>query len=368
MARSCAGSGTNFTRPGGIGYQRGMRWRTAVGFFVVGATGACAASAVVESPRAVEVRDAAPEASPAPEDAGVSDAPPTPSTPPTDAGAPVADDAATDASARACPPGEVEIPPTGPEGFRMMKGREGSHKVVLTRAFCMDENEVTVRQYAACVDAGRCLEPWTKDPFSTYPKLPDHPVNLVNWKKARTYCEWVGKRLPTEAEWEWAATGPEQYKYPWGNEPEPSCDLVDFTQFGAPKTRAGGDVGCHGGGPSKVGVHPAGDRLWPSGHVHDLAGNVWEWVEDSFAPFEKGQADAPPKVDPLVRNQTPMHPLRGGAWNRSFGGMAITFRAAAQFTYQVPGVGLRCVRGAPHPTPPPRHDVDVPGWRPPVKH
>jgi formylglycine-generating enzyme required for sulfatase activity len=274
-----------------------------------------------------------------------------------------ADGAPADGGARACPVGEVEIPATGPAGFRMMKGREGAHQVVLTKSFCMDANEVTVKAYAACVQAGACLEPWTHDPFSMYPKFPDYPVNLVSWTKARTYCEWVGKRLPTEAEWEWAATGPEQYKYPWGNAPEPSCDLVDFTKFGAPKTRAGGDVGCHGGGPSPVGAHPLGDRLWPDGHVHDLAGNVWEWVEDSFAPF-KGSAQV---EDPLVRNETPMHPLRGGAWNRSFGGMVITFRAAAQFTYQVPGVGFRCVRGAPHATPRPRHEHLVPGWKPPVK-
>ncbi len=286
----------------------------------------------------------------------------------TDASAPVdasgVTDSASAAAASLCPEGEVEIPGTPATGFRMMKGREGSHQVVLTHAFCMDAVEVTVKAYAACVVAGVCHEPWTHDPFSMYPRFPDHPVNMVSWTKAREYCTWVGKRLPTEAEWEWAATGPEQYKYPWGNEPEPSCDLVDFTKFGAPKTRAGGDVGCHGGGPSKVGAHPLGDRIWPSGHIHDLSGNVWEWVEDSYAPFD---AKAGVREDPLVRNSTPMHPLRGGAWNRSFGGMAITFRAAAQFTYQVPGVGFRCARGAPHPTPPPKHDQYVPGWRPPTR-
>lgn len=278
------------------------------------------------------------------------------------------DDAGTDAApapnarARACPDGEVEIPATGAQGFTMMKGRPEAHKVVLTKPFCLDQNEVTVREYAACVAKGSCREPHRHDPFSMYPNFPDHPVNLVDWQKSREYCAFVGKRLPTEAEWEWAATGPEHYKYPWGNAPEPSCDTVDFTKYGAPKTRAGGDVGCHGGGPSKVGAHPAGDRVWPGGHVHDLAGNVWEWVEDSFAPFKKGDAE-----DPLVRNETPMHPLRGGAWNRSFGGMVITYRAAAQFTYQVPGVGFRCARGEAHPSAPPRHDVRVPGWKPPKK-
>ena len=273
-----------------------------------------------------------------------------------------ASDGAATARTSACAEGEVEIPPTGAAGFTMMKGREEAHNVVITHAFCMDASEVTVKAFAECVAKGACREPWKTDPFSMYPNFPDHPVNSVDWQKSREYCAWAGKRLPTEAEWEWAATGPEHYKYPWGNAPEPSCDQVDFTKYGAPKTRAGGDVGCHGGGPSKVGSHPQGDRVWPSGHIHDLAGNVWEWVEDSYAPFKKGGAE-----DPLVRNETPMHPLRGGAWNRSFGGMVITYRAAAQFTYQVPGVGFRCVRGEAHPTPPPRHDVKVPGWKPPKK-
>jgi formylglycine-generating enzyme required for sulfatase activity len=223
----------------------------------------------------------------------------------------------------------------------MGKGGRGAHRVVLTRGFCIDENEVSVRDYARCVEDAACKEPWSKDPYSMYPSKPDYPVNLVSWTKARTYCAWEGKRLPTEAEWEWAATGPEQTKYPWGNGPDPSCEYVDYTRLGAPKWAAGADVGCGGGGPSPVGTHPKGDRIWPSGAIHDLAGNVWEWVEDSFAPLP-----SEPQTDPVVRLPLEAHAIRGGGWNRSYAAMVVTYRGAADVGYQVPALGFRCVRGA----------------------
>jgi formylglycine-generating enzyme required for sulfatase activity len=251
----------------------------------------------------------------------------------------------------ACPRHEVTVPATAPEGFVMSRGLKGEHRVVLTRPFCMDENEVSVRDYAACVDAGACKEPWKGDPYSTYPTKLDDPVNLVSWPKAGAYCAWAGKRLPTEAEWEWAATGPEQYRYPWGNGPEPSCETVDYTKFGAPKWEAGGDIGCGGGGPSPVGSHPKGDRVWPGGALHDLSGNVWEWVEDAYAPLGNDAA-----TDPVVRRDVAVHVIRGGGWNRSYAAMVVTYRGAAHYTYQVPALGFRCVRGNPLATPSPRYE------------
>jgi formylglycine-generating enzyme required for sulfatase activity len=255
-------------------------------------------------------------------------------------------------SAPRCPAGEVWIPPTSADGYVMGKGmKKGEHKVVLTHGFCMDATEVTVRDFVRCVEAGACKEPWRGDPWSTYPAKLDMPVNMVSWTKSRAFCAWAGKRLPSEAEWEWAATGPDQTRYPWGDEPEPSCDLVDYTKFGAPKWAAGADVGCGGGGPSPVGAHPKGDKVWPGGALHDLAGNLWEWTEDSFAPYS-----GDPQTDPLLRQDTAVHVIRGGGWNRSYAAMVVTYRGAAHVTYQVPALGLRCVRGEAFTTPAPSHE------------
>ena len=258
----------------------------------------------------------------------------------TDAAPSLASSSPDAAAAPLCPAGEIWVPPTSAEGFVMSKDLPREHHVVLRRGFCVDADEVTVASYAKCVGAGACKEPWRSDPYSTYPTKPDFPVNLVSWTKARAYCAWAGERLPTEAEWEWAATGPDQTKYPWGSEPEPSCDYVDYTKLGAPKWLAGADVGCGGGGPSPVGSHPKGDKIWPGGAIHDLSGNVWEWVEDSFGPLPKD-----PQTDPLLRNASTSHVIRGGGWNRSYAAMVVTYRGAADVDYQVPALGFRCVRG-----------------------
>jgi formylglycine-generating enzyme required for sulfatase activity len=93
-----------------------------------------------------------------------------------------------------------------------------------------------------------------------------------------------------------------------------------------------------------VGTHPKGDRIWSGKPVSDLAGNVWEWAEDSYVRAASSKVKL---VDPIVHNASPVHVLRGGAWNRSYAAMEVTYRAAAIEKYQVPGIGIRCVRGAP---------------------
>jgi formylglycine-generating enzyme required for sulfatase activity len=254
----------------------------------------------------------------------------------------------------ACPAGEVYIPATGEAGFTMGKGflsgerakrfgkghradSDKPHRVVLTHPFCMDETEVTVRAYKDCVDAGRCLPPKIFEVYANYPKRPDHPVNEVAWDKARAYCEAQGQRLPTEAQWEWAATGGDGRRWPWGNE-GPTCEHADFTP--GHLVSGGGDSGCHGGGTSAVKAHPRGDKAWPGGALHDLAGNVWEWCQDTYAPYAESEAR-----DPLVEDpRSLVHVLRGGGWNRSGLGIQAAFRGAAIHTYEVPGLGFRCVR------------------------
>lgn len=213
------------------------------------------------------------------------------------------------------------------------------HRVILTHPFCMDATEVTVGAYRACVDQQGCAVPRIADEWSTYRKDPRMPINDVDWKSARYYCEKQGKSLPTEAQWEWAAGGGDGRKYPWGDEP-PDCKRADFSP--GPTTGPVGDFGCHGGGPSLVGTHPAGDRVLPDGALHDLAGNVWEWVLDEYHPLPPTTA-----TDPLERRPSGMHVVRGGGWNRSAASLQVSFRGGAIEPYRVPGLGFRCVRNLP---------------------
>lgn len=256
-------------------------------------------------------------------------------------------DATTSRCEPACPDGEVYLPATGPEGFKMGRNkiRNGEDKttvMVLTRPFCMDETEVTAGAYEKCVQKGECEEPGYHDPWATWKKHPDYPQNLVSWTKAQNYCEKQGKSLPTEAQWDWAATGGDGRNFPWGDE-LPTCEFMDYAPTGAPKWSPGGDWGCHGGGPSAVRAHPKGARVLPTGKIHDLAGNVWEWMLDTYGSYPGGK-----QVDwhaPSGKG-VGVYAIRGGGWNRPSAGCNSWYRGGAVVTYQVPGLGFRCVRNA----------------------
>jgi formylglycine-generating enzyme required for sulfatase activity len=255
----------------------------------------------------------------------------------------------------ACPPNEVYVPKTPPEGFTMGRGKvpygfgklkngtpadgfgDAPHNVVLTKPFCMDATEVIVKEMVRCVNEQGCRPPAITDRWSTYPRKLDYPVNMADWHVAREYCQKQGQDLPTEAQWQWAATGGDNREWPWGDEP-PTCEYADYTQGNLPSP--GGDAGCHGGGPSPVGTHLKGDRVLPTGHIHDLAGNVWEWTLDGYGRFPKE-----PQVDPMHGAEGDLtHVVRGGGWNRSHRGIMAWFRGAAIHTYKVPGLGFRCIR------------------------
>jgi len=253
-----------------------------------------------------------------------------------------------------CPEGEVYIPATGPKGFEMGRGGPGAfdqkHTVILSRPFCMDATEVTVAAYRKCVDSGKCTVPQLNDINSNYREQyhrDDHPLNMVNFEQSTNYCATRGQALPTEAQWEWAAGHGDGRTWPWGNEPDPTCEneRADFTPGGAPHSDPAGDVGCHGGGTSKVKAHPLGKTSWPDGDLFDLAGNVWEWTADCYLPYEKGPVTDPsPQSHPSLHGQCYVRSLRGGGWNRSKTALKVYWRAASKKTYRVPGLGFRCVR------------------------
>jgi len=136
------------------------------------------------------------------------------------------------------------------------------------KAYYIDKYEVTVNQYIKCVNEKKCEKPeeygdsnWAKSDRK------NHPINWVNWYQSNSYCEWAGKRLPTEAEWEKAARGTDGRIYPWGNEIA-TCEYAVMDD---------GGNGCGKDSTWPVGSKPKGAS--PYG-VMDMAGNVREWVKD----------------------------------------------------------------------------------------
>ena len=159
---------------------------------------------------------------------------------------------------------------------------------VTSKKLEVSRSEVTVKAYRACVDAGACGVPddggycnWGRSDRD------DHPVNCVDWFQARAFATWVGGRLPTEAEWLRMAG---KHAFPWGSATA-TCDYAAMTE----RTDR-----CAGPGTSPVCSHPRGHS--PEG-MCDLAGNVWEWIDDGRDP----QANSAPEV---LREQLAM----GGAY------------------------------------------------------
>ncbi len=138
-------------------------------------------------------------------------------------------------------------------------------------AFRIDKTEVTVADYARCVKAGNCPKP-VSDPDAGnwgHADRDHHPMNNVSWSEANSFCQWAGKRLPTEQEWEKAARGTDGRTYPWGTQ-EPTCDRAVVAQDGG---------GCGKQSTWPVCSKPDGDS--PYG-LCDMAGNVWEWTADWY--------------------------------------------------------------------------------------
>jgi formylglycine-generating enzyme required for sulfatase activity len=160
------------------------------------------------------------------------------------------------------------------------------------------------------------------------PNLARQPVNCVSQEQASAYCRFVGKRLPTEAEWEFAARGPKLQAYPWGDDAPTSCRqaIVGGLEGPCGKRRGTYDVGTTIDGASSFGAL-------------DMAGNVWEWVADGFESYPKEDA-----VDPFVPPRGGKGIVRGGSWDYSPAGAKSTTRLPIDRTTVLPNVGFRCAR------------------------
>jgi formylglycine-generating enzyme required for sulfatase activity len=211
-------------------------------------------------------------------------------------------------------------------------------RTVALDGFWIDQTEVTNGQYQRCVEAGACDPPrgTGSDTRSTYygdSTYNDYPVIHVNWHQADAYCAWAGGRLPTEAEWEYAARGPEGHRYPWGNEFDGtrlnSCDV----NCGYSWAEEAFDDGYADTAP--VGSYPSG-ASWCG--ALDLAGNVWEWMADWFGEYSSGR-----QVNPTGPSSGTSHTSRGDSADgtRSVTRCAARHGMPASQTYKY--TGFRCI-------------------------
>jgi len=209
---------------------------------------------------------------------------------------------------------------------------------VTVPGFEMLETEVTVSQYEACVnDGGACTAPSTSDTRCNWndPGYEDHPVNCVNWQQAVDFCTWAGWRLPTEAEWEYAARsgGPSSsYRYPWGTATATCMYAVMYD---------GGD-GCGTGRTWPVCSKPAGNTVQG---LCDMAGNVWEWVEDDW---HGGYTGAPTDGSAWVWSPRGSYRvIRGGGFYDVAGSLRAANRNFDDPSGTPHALGFRCARDAP---------------------
>ena len=214
-----------------------------------------------------------------------------------------------------------------PEEDTLARGDETPQHDSTEPGFWIGESEVTNQEYAQCVEAGACTAPSLRDsgPTNHYanPAYDDHPVVGVNWYQASEYCEWIGGRLPTEAEWEKAARGEMNYIFPWGNT-TPTCDRTNMN-------------GCEVGDTKPVASYPLG--ISPYG-LYDMAGNVREWTADWYQEniyltaayyHPTGAAEGEKKV------------VRGGGFNDFEENLRTTARLELSPAGDYDDVGFRCV-------------------------
>ncbi len=204
----------------------------------------------------------------------------------------------------------LKIQQPAPSSFILgeLPDEQPQHEVKLTKGYWIDKYEVTNKAFKAFVDEGGYTkqEFWSEAgwawlggqlvemmPRFCLGNLPDNPVACVTWYEAEAYATWRGGRLPTEAECEYAARGPQSLTYPWGNEFDASrCNLVDST------------------GLKPVGSYPNG-ASWVG--ALDMAGNVMEWVQDWRAAYTEGTA-----IDPTGPATGKIKVEKGGWWGATF--------------------------------------------------
>ena len=258
------------------------------------------------------------------------------------------------------PPGDFLM------GEDVAKGPEGPSHVTFLGGYYMDKYEVTNAEYMEFVKATHYRMPeHIKRNGGKIPKgRENHPVTYVSWDDAQAYCKWCGKRLPTEAEWEKAASWDEVNKkkniYPWGNygegpdHPQPLANWsarwgyvpgsdVRAWMTGFDSSEKGKDLIRLGGATAAVSTYKLDESPYK---CYDMGGNVLEWVQDWYDRYP-GNTTPDPKYGKDLRV------CRGGNWDADMTQCRTTARLARQPTDCLPGLGFRCVVDYP--------EIPVPG-------
>jgi len=238
--------------------------------------------------------------------------------------------------AESAPPGMVAIP----SGTFLMGCTVGDmncqynetpkHRVRL-RAFYVDKTEVTVGEYRKCVMVGSCSMPSNTRTLCNYAKTDreEHPINCADWQEANAYCIWAGKRLPSEAEWEYAArAGHSDWQYPWGYE-DADCKraVMDGMQFSC----------------DRDGTAPVGSKAAYGFGLYDIAGNVDEWVQDCWHDDYIG---APTDGTAWTSGDCSHRVFRGGSWLSGWVEVRVTVRGPIPFDDPPEAKGFRCAKSA----------------------
>jgi eukaryotic-like serine/threonine-protein kinase len=206
------------------------------------------------------------------------------------------------------------------------EGDEQPVRTVFLNSYWIDKTEVTNIMYKQCVSAGACVPPTnfsssTRSSYYNDPAFNEYPVIYVTWDMANSYCIWVERKLPTEAEWEKAARGTDERQYPWGDI-EPNSNLMNL----------------YIGDTTTVGSYPEGQS--PHGAL-DMAGNVWEWVNDWYDASYYGSSPTDnPKGPPSGTSKV----LRGGSWYYGQSNVRTTFRNSLDPSYSSFYYGFRCAK------------------------
>jgi len=217
-----------------------------------------------------------------------------------------------------------------------------AHTVSLD-AYYIDKYEVTNVSYAECVDAGACAPPKelsssTRTDYYGNPEFDDYPVLNVDWYMAGNYCSWRGASLPTEAQWEVAARGSNSFIYPWGNSFE--CRNGNFDdETIADEFVIPGGPNCDGyEDTSPVGSYLSGKS--PFG-LFDMAGNVWEWVSDSY--LENYYSTLGDNVlNPQGPSGGQYQVVRGGSWGSNTDVIQTIYRGKFKPADSFDYLGFRC--------------------------